>query len=103
MFNVTPLHALVDSRASCSFIDEQLKLCTPLYVIGAYLFLEMPNSETIVSTRIALDVLESIRKIPFRSNLIFVPLMEGFDTMLGKDWLDIVNTFIDWRNNKMYI
>ena len=29
--------------------------------------------------------------------------MEGFDIVLGKDWLDMVNPLIDWRSNRMYI
>ena len=65
--------------------------------------MEIANGETIVSTGIAPDVLVGIRKIQFRSDLIAVPLMEGFDLVLGKDWLDMDNPLIDWRNNRMYI
>ena len=29
--------------------------------------------------------------------------MEGIDLILGKDWLDMVNPLVDWRNNTVYI
>ena len=63
----------------------------------------MATGETIVSTGIDLDVLVGIRRIQFRLDLIAVPLMEGFDVVLGKEWLDMVNPLIDWRSNRMYI
>ena len=63
----------------------------------------MANGETVVSIGIAPDVLVCIGKIQFRSDLTAVPLMEGFDVVLGKDWLDMVNPLIDWCNNTMYI
>ena len=95
MIKGTPLRTLVDSGATRSFLDEKLQLRPPLHFIGAYSSLEMANGETIVSTRIASDVLVSIGKIQFRSDLTAVPLMEGFDLVLGKDWLDMVNPLID--------
>ena len=67
------LCTLVDNRATRSFIDEKLQLRQPLHFIGAYSSLEMANGETIVSTGIAPDVLVSIGKIQFRSDLAFVP------------------------------
>ena len=103
MIKGTPLRTLVDSGATRSFIDEKLQLRPPLHFIGAYSSLEMANGETIVSTGIAPNVLVSIGKIQFRSDLTAVPLMEGFDIVLGKDWLDMVNPLIDWRSNRMYI
>ena len=103
MINSTPLRTLVDSGATRSFIEEKLQLRPPLSFIGAYSSLEMANGETIVSTGIAPDVLVGVGKIQFRSDLIVVPLTEGFDLVLGKDWLDMVNPLIDWRNNHMYI
>ena len=103
MINNTPLCTLVDSGATRSFIDEKLQLRPPLSFIRAYPSLEMANGDTIVSTGIAPDVLVGIGKIQFRSDLTVVPLMEGFDLVLGKDWLDMVNPLIDWRNNHMYI
>ena len=103
MINSTPLHTLVNSGATRSFIDEKLQFRPPLSFIGAYSSLEMANAESIVSTGIALDVLVGIRKIQFRSDLTAVPLMEGFDLVLGKDWLDTVNPLIDWRSNRMCI
>ena len=30
-------------------------------------------------------------------------MMEGFDLILGKDWLDIVNPLVDWCNNIVFI
>ena len=29
--------------------------------------------------------------------------MEGFDLILGKDWLDMVNPLVDWRSNIVFI
>ena len=66
MIKGTLVHALVDSRATRSFIDEKLQLPPPLHFIGAYSSLEMANGETIVSTRIAPAVLVSIGKVQFR-------------------------------------
>ena len=65
VINGTPLRALVDSGATRSFIDEKLQLRPPLTFIGAYSSLEMANGETIVSTRVAPDVLISIGEIQF--------------------------------------
>ena len=65
--------------------------------------MEMANGDTIVSTGIAPAILVCIGKVQFRSDLIAVPLMKGYDVVLGKDWLDMVNPSIDWRNNCMYI
>ena len=98
-----PVCTLVDSGAARSFIDEKLQLRPPLSFIGAYSSLEMANGDTIVSTGIALAVLVCIGKVQFRSDLTAVPLMKGYDVVLGKDWLDMVNLLIDWRNNCMYI
>ena len=103
MIKATPLCTLVDSGATRSFIDEKLQRRPPLHFIGAYSSLEMANGETIVSIGRTPDVLVSIGKIQFRSDLIAVPLMEGFNIVLGQDWLDMVNPLIDWRSNRMYI
>ena len=102
MIHSMPLRTQVDSGATRSFIDEKLQLHPPLSFIGACSSLEMANGETIVSTGIAPNVLVGIGKTQFRSDLIAVPLVEGFDLVLGKDWLNMVNPLIDWRNNCMY-
>ena len=91
----TPVRTLVDSGATRSFIDEKLQLRPPLTFIGAYSSLEMANGDTIVSTGIAPAVLVGIGNVQFRSDLTAVPLMKGFDIVLGKDWLDMVNPLID--------
>ena len=62
MINGTPLCALVDNGATHSSIDEKLQLHPPLAFIRAYPSLEMANGDTIVSTRVALDLLISIGK-----------------------------------------
>ena len=87
----TPVRALVDIGATRSFIDEKLQLRPPLSFIGAYSSLEMANGDTIVSTGIAPAVLVCIGSVQFRSDLTAVPLMKGYDIVLGKDWLDMVN------------
>ena len=99
----TSLRALVDSGATRSFVDERIRLHPPLQFIGAYSSLEMANGETIVSTGVAPDVLISLGDIQFRSTLTAVPMMEGIDIILGKDWLDMVNPLVDWRSNTVYI
>ena len=99
----TPVRTLVDSGATRSFIDEKLQLRPPLHFVGAYSSLEMANGDTIVSTRIAPAVLVSIGPVQCRMNLTAVPLMRGFDVVLGKDWLDVVNPLIEWRQNTIYI
>ena len=99
----TSVRTLVDSGATRSFIDEKLQLRPPLHFVGAYSSLEMANGDTIVSTRIAPAVLASIGPVQCRVNLTTVPLMRGFDVVLGKDWLDAVNPLIDWRQNRLYI
>ena len=101
--NGTPVRALVDSGATRSFVDESIRLHPPLEFIGAYSSLEMANGETIVSTGIAPDVLISLGDVQFRSTLTAVPMMEGIDLILGKDWLDMVNPLVDWRSNTVYI
>ena len=95
MINGTPLHALVDSGATHLFVDERLRLHLSLNFIGAYSSLKMANGETIVSTRVALDVLISLGEIQFRSTWTTVPMMEGFDLILVKDWLDMINPLVD--------
>ena len=99
----TPVRALVDSGATRSFIDEKLQLRPPLSFIGAYSSLEMANGDIIVSTGIAPAVLVCIGNVQFRSDLTAVPLMKGYDIVLGKDWLNMVNPLIDWRSNCIYI
>ena len=59
--------------------------------------------ETIVSTGIAPAVLVSFGPVQYRRNLTAIPLMRGFDFVLGKDWLDVVNPLIDWKQNRLYI
>ena len=103
MVNDTPLCALVDSGATRSFIDKKLQLHPPLEFIEAYSSLEMANGKTIVSTRVAPDVLISIGKIQFRFRLTAVPMMDGFELILGKDWLDMINPLVDWRSNTVFI
>ena len=99
----TPVRTLVDSGATRSFIEENLQLCPPLHFVGPYSSLEMVNGDTIVSTGIAPVVLVSIGPVQCRMNLTAVPLMRGFDVVLGKDWLDVVNPLIEWRQNTVYI
>ena len=99
----TPVRTLVDSGATRSFIDEKLHLRPPLHFVGAYSPLEMANGGTIVSTGIASAVLVSIGPVQCRINLTTVPLMQGFDVVLEKDWLDMVNPLIEWRQNTIYI
>ena len=87
----TPLRTLVDSGATRSFIDEKLQLRPPLHLVGAYSSLEMANGDTIVSTGVAPNILVGISPVQCKMNLTVVPLIKGFDLLLGKDWLDIVN------------
>ena len=94
---------LVDSGATRSFIDEKLQLRPPLHFVGAHSLLGMANGDTIVSTGIAPAVLVSIGPVQCRMNLTAIPLMRGFDVVLGKDWLDVVNPLIEWRQNTVYI
>ena len=63
----------------------------------------MANGETIVSTGVAPNVLVSIGKIQVRSCLTTVPMMDGFELILGKDWLDMINPLVDWRSNTVFI
>ena len=98
----TPVCTLVNSGATRSFIDEKLQLCPPLHFIGAYSLLEMANGDTIVSIGIASSVLVCIGLVQCKCDLTAIPLMRGFDLVLGKDWLDVVNPLIDWRSNRIY-
>ena len=63
----------------------------------------MANSNTLVSTGVALDVLVSIRNIQFQSCLVAIPMMEGLDLIFGKDWMDMINPLVDWRINTIFI
>ena len=71
--------------------------------VGAYSALELANGETIVSTGIAPRVLVCIGKVPCRLALTAVPMMEGVQLILGKDWLDIMNPLVDWRSNTVFL
>ena len=53
VINGTPVRALVNSGASRSFVNDELKLRPPLHFVGAYSSLELANRETIVSTWMA--------------------------------------------------
>ena len=85
VINGTPIHALVDSGASRSFVSDELKLWPPLQYVGAYSSLELANGETIVSTRVAPQVLVSIGEVQCRIDLTAIPLMDGISIVLGKD------------------
>ena len=65
MIKGTPMRTPVNSRATCSFIDEKLQLRPPLQFIRAYSSLEIANGETIVSIKIAPNVLMSIGRYSF--------------------------------------
>ena len=99
----TRVSALIDSGASRSFISDRLNCRPALQFVGAYSALELANGETIVSTGIAPRVLVCIGSIPCRLSLTAVPMMEGIQLILGKDWLDIMNPLVDWRSNTMYL
>ena len=71
--------------------------------MGAYSALELANGETIVSTGIAPRALVSIGKVSCRLALTAVPMMEGVQLILGKDWLDIQNPLVDWRSNTVFL
>ena len=32
-----------------------------------------------------------------------IPLMEGIEVILGRDWLDVVNPLIEWRTNSLVL
>ena len=93
----------MDSGATRSFIDENLQLRPPLSFIWAYFSLKMANGEKIASTGVATDVLISIGETQCRSCLTGVPMMEGFDLILGKNWLNLVNPLVDWHSNIVFI
>ena len=93
--NGAVVNALVDSGATRSFISDQMKTRPPLSFIGAYSYLELANRETIVSTGIAPDVLIATGGAQSRISLTAVPMMEGVQMILGRDWLDMVNPLID--------
>ena len=103
MVQGTRVPALIDSGATRSFISDQLQCRPALHFVGAYSALELANGETIVSTGIAPRVLVCIRSIPCRLALTAVPMMEGIQLILGKDWLDIMNPVVDWRSNTMFL
>ena len=103
MVNGTSVPALMDSGASRSFISDRLQCRPPLHFVGAYSALELANGETIVSTGIAPRVLVCIGTTPCRLSLTAVPMMEGVQLILGKDWLDIMNPLVDWRSNTLYL
>ena len=99
VINDTCVSALVDSGATRSFVSEQLQTRPPMKFIGAYSSLELANGETIVSTGIAPNVLVCIGSTVSRVSLTAVPLMEGIEVILGRDWLDAVSPLVDWRTN----
>ena len=103
VINDTRVSALVDSGATRSFVSEQLQTRPPMKFIGAYSSLELANGETIVSTGIAPNVLVSIGSTVSRVSLTAVPMMEGIDVILGRDWLDSVNPLVDWRTNSLVL
>ena len=86
--NGTCVPALIDSGVSRSFVGDQLQYQQQLQFVGAYSALELANGETIVSTGIAPRVLVCIGSVPCRLSLTAVPMMEGVQLILGKDWLD---------------
>ena len=71
--------------------------------IGAYSSLELANSDTVVSTGIAPNVLVCIGSMASWVSLTAVPLMEGLQVILGRDWLDTVNPLIDWKTNSLVL
>ena len=83
--NGTCVPALVDSGATRSFVCDRLQTRPPLNFVGAYSSLELVNGETIVSTRIALDVLLCIGTVQCHLSLTTVPMMEGIQVILGRD------------------
>ena len=101
--NGTSVPALIDSGASRSFVNDRLQCYQPMQFVGAYLALELANGETIVSTGIAPRVLVCIGMVPCRLDLTAVPMMEGVQLILGKDWLDIMNPLVDWRSNTVFL
>ena len=103
VINDTCVSALVDSGATRSFVSEQLQTRPPLPFIGAYSSLQLANGETIVSTGIAPDVLVCIGSTISKVSLTAVPMMEGIQVILGRDWLDIVNPLVDWRTNSLVL
>ena len=103
VINDTRVSALVDSGATRSFVSEQLQTRPPMKFIGAYSSLELANGETIVSTGIAPNVLVCIGSTVSRVSLTAVPLMEGIEVILGRDWLDAVNPLVDWRTNSLVL
>ena len=103
VINDTRVSALVDSGATRSFVSEQLQTRPPMKFIGAYSSLELANGETIVSTGIAPNVLVCIGSTVSRVSLTAVPMMEGIDVILGRDWLDSVNPLVDWRTNSLVL
>ena len=103
MVNGTCVPALVDSGASRSFIGDRFHSKPPLYFVSAYSALELANGETIVSTGIAPNVLIAIGGAQSQISLTVVPMMEGVQIILGRDWLDMVNPLIDWKTNSLVL
>ena len=103
VINDTCVSALVDLGATRSFVSEQLHTRPPMEFIGAYSLLELANGQTIVATGIAPNVLVSIGGTVSRVSLTAVPMMEGIQVILGRDWLDTVNPLVDWRTNSLVL
>ena len=44
-----------------------------------------------------------IGKTVSRVSLTVVPMMDGIQVILGRDWLDTVNPLVDWRSNSLVL
>ena len=103
VINDTCVFALVNSGATQSFVSEHLHTWPPMESIGAYSSLELANGQTIVAMGIAPNVLVSIGGMVSWVSLTAVPMMEGIQVILGRDWLDTVNPLVDWRTNSLVL
>ena len=72
-------------------------------IFGNYLSLELAKSETMVLIRVAPNFLIRNGKFQFRSCPVATPMMEENDLIYGKDWSEIINNFVDWRHNMVFI
>ena len=93
------LRALIDSGATRSFMNSDIVGALGFFVSKKPTTLELATGTKTSSDGVIPDVFISVGNMDSRLTLTSMKLFDEIDVILGKDWLEVVNPYINWRKN----
>ena len=97
------IRTLIDSGATRCFVSPACVAACGLKGLPCDIFLELGNSEKILSRGYIPDVPVVIARLTVKIGLTITNLLHDVDLVLGMNWLQTVNPAVDWCSAKLFV